>query len=188
MIFHHDNMIVDWGNFELIIDNNTTEHVTEFKVLRFWLDNNLTFTLPCIQLRLSINSYKYLLYKKKLPCHPNILGIIYMVHIYSRKKLMFISMENFNKLGKTIRLKYCKKACIKTLTNSRIRQPILSMNKAINSVWFVEQVKLSLVYLCRTIKRSVAISYKNISTMSKQIKHKKSIYSHPEKVCYTVIQ
>ena len=27
MIFHHKSMIVDYRNVELIIDNNTTEHV-----------------------------------------------------------------------------------------------------------------------------------------------------------------
>ena len=65
-------MIVDYRNVELIIDNNTTEHVTQFKLLGVLLDNNLTFTTHGIKLRSSINSYKYLLYKMKALCHSNI--------------------------------------------------------------------------------------------------------------------
>ena len=65
MIFHHKNMIVDYRNVELIIDNNTTEHVTQFKLLGVWLHNNLTFTINYIKLTSSINIYKYLLYKMK---------------------------------------------------------------------------------------------------------------------------
>ena len=38
-------MIVDYRNVELIIDNNTNEHVTQFKYLRVGLDNNLAFTV-----------------------------------------------------------------------------------------------------------------------------------------------
>ena len=69
-------MIVDYRNVELIIDNNTIEHVTQFKLLGVWLDNNLTFTTNYIKLRSSINSYKYLLYKMKLLYHSNILQMI----------------------------------------------------------------------------------------------------------------
>ena len=56
MIFHHINMIVDYRKVELIIDNNTIEHVTQFNLLGVWLDNNLTFNTQCIKLRSSINS------------------------------------------------------------------------------------------------------------------------------------
>ena len=66
-------MIVYYRNVELIIDSNTIEHVTQFKPLGVWLDNNLTFTTHCIKLRSSINSYKYLLYKMKSLCHSNII-------------------------------------------------------------------------------------------------------------------
>ena len=66
-------MIVDYRNVELIIDNNTIEHETQFKHLGVWLDNSLTFTTHCIKLRSSINSYRYLLYKMKPLCHSNIL-------------------------------------------------------------------------------------------------------------------
>ena len=59
------NMIVDYRNVELIIGNNTIEHVTQFKLLEFWLDKDLTFTTHSIKLRSSINSYDYLLYKMK---------------------------------------------------------------------------------------------------------------------------
>ena len=73
MIFDHKNMIVDDRNIEFITDNDTTEHVTQMKLLGVWLDNNLTFTIHCIKFRSSTNSYKYLLYKTKPLCHPNIL-------------------------------------------------------------------------------------------------------------------
>ena len=75
-------MIVDYRNVELIINNNTIKHVTQFKLLWVWLDNNLTLTTHCIKLRSSINGYKYLLYKMKPLCHLNILQMIYMAHIY----------------------------------------------------------------------------------------------------------
>ena len=81
MIFLHKNMIVDYRNVELIIDNNTIDHVTQFKLQGVWLNNNLTFTTQCIKLRSSINSYRYLLYKMKPLCHSNILQMIYMIHI-----------------------------------------------------------------------------------------------------------
>ena len=58
-------MIVDYRNVELIIDDNTIEYVTEFKLLGVWLDNNLNFTIHYIKIRSSINSYKYLWYKIK---------------------------------------------------------------------------------------------------------------------------
>ena len=73
MIFHYKNMIVDYRNVELIIYNNTTEHVTQFKLQGVWFDSNLIFTTHYIKLRSSINSYKYLLHKMKLLCHSNIL-------------------------------------------------------------------------------------------------------------------
>ena len=38
MIFHHENMIMVYRNVELITDNNTTEHVTQFKLLGIWLN------------------------------------------------------------------------------------------------------------------------------------------------------
>ena len=63
MTFHHKNLIVDYRNIELIINNKTTEHVKQFKLLGVWPDNNITFTTYCIELRSSINSHKYLLYK-----------------------------------------------------------------------------------------------------------------------------
>ena len=44
MTFHHKNMFVDNSNIGLAIDNNTTEHVIQFKLLGIWLDNDLTFT------------------------------------------------------------------------------------------------------------------------------------------------
>ena len=47
-------MIVDYRNVKLIIDNNTIEHVTQFKLLGVWLDNNLTFTTHCKKLRSSL--------------------------------------------------------------------------------------------------------------------------------------
>ena len=75
-------MIVDHRNVELIINYNTIEHVTEFKLPGPWLDNNLTFTTHWIKLRSSINSDKYLLHIMKLLCHSNILQMIYMAHIY----------------------------------------------------------------------------------------------------------
>ena len=59
MIFHHKNMIVYYRNVELIIDNNTIEHVTQFKPLGVWLHNSLAFTIHCIKLRSSINIYEY---------------------------------------------------------------------------------------------------------------------------------
>ena len=37
MIFHHKNMIVDYRNVELVNDNCTIEHVTQFKLLGVWL-------------------------------------------------------------------------------------------------------------------------------------------------------
>ena len=64
-------MIVDYRNVELIIDKNTTENVTQFKLLKVWLYNNPTFTKHCIKLRSSMVSYKYLLYKMKPLCHLN---------------------------------------------------------------------------------------------------------------------
>ena len=67
------NMIGDYRNVELIMDNNTIEHVTQIKLLGVWHVNNLAFTIHGIKLRLSINSYEYLLYKMKPLCHPNIL-------------------------------------------------------------------------------------------------------------------
>ena len=61
MIFHHENMIVGYRNVELIIDNNTIKHLTQFKLLGVLLDNNpLTVITHCIKLRSSIPSYKYL--------------------------------------------------------------------------------------------------------------------------------
>ena len=73
MIFHHKNMIVDYRNAEFIIDSNTNKHEIQFKLIGVWLHNNLIFATYCIQLRSSINSYKYLLYKMKLPCHSNVI-------------------------------------------------------------------------------------------------------------------
>ena len=72
-IFYHKNIIVDYRNVELIIDNNTIEHVTQLRLHWVWVDNNLTFTTHCIKLRSSINRYKYLLYKAKPLCHSDIL-------------------------------------------------------------------------------------------------------------------
>ena len=77
-------MIVDYRNVVLITDNKTIEHVKQFKLLWVWLDNNLTFTRHYMKLRLSVNCYKYMLYKMKPLCHSNILGMIYITHIYSR--------------------------------------------------------------------------------------------------------
>ena len=41
-------MHVDYKLVELIIDNNTLKYVAHFKLLGVWLDNNLTFTIHCI--------------------------------------------------------------------------------------------------------------------------------------------
>ena len=75
-------MIVDHRNVGLIIDNITIGYVMQFKLLEVWFDNNLTLTIHHIKLRSSINSYKYFLYKMKPLCHPNMLQMIYIAHIY----------------------------------------------------------------------------------------------------------
>ena len=41
-------MNVNYRNVELIIDNNTIDHVTQFILLGILVDNNLTFTIHCI--------------------------------------------------------------------------------------------------------------------------------------------
>ena len=43
-------MIVNYRNLELIIDNNTTEQLTQFKLLGVWLDNNFHYTLYKIKI------------------------------------------------------------------------------------------------------------------------------------------
>ena len=51
-------MIVDYRHVELNIENNTIEHVTQLRLLRVQLDNNLISTIHCIKFKSSINSYK----------------------------------------------------------------------------------------------------------------------------------
>ena len=55
MIFHHKNIFMPYS---------FTNHVAKVGQLGVWLDNNLTFTIFCAKLR-SINSYKFLAYKRK---------------------------------------------------------------------------------------------------------------------------
>ena len=77
-------MIIDYSNVELTLDNNTINHVTQFKLLGVWLDNNPTFTMDSTKLRSPRNSYKYLLPKIKPLCNPTTLQIIHMVHVYNK--------------------------------------------------------------------------------------------------------
>ena len=71
--------------------------------------------------------------------------MIYMAHIYSRLNSCLLVWVTFISQAETNEIKVLQNACIRILTNGRLRQPILSMYKVIKNINFVEMVKLSLV-------------------------------------------
>ena len=113
-----------------------------------------------------------------------------MADIYSRLNHCILVWGTLISQAETNKIKVLQNACTGIPTNGRLRQPILSMYKVIKSIRFVEMAKLSLVFIMYKYKKVYCqFLKKNFPTTSKQTKHMKYSYSHPEKTShsYTIV-
>ena len=76
-----------------------------------------------------------------------------MKHIYSRLNYCLLVWGTLISQAETNKIKVLQNACIRILTNGRLRQPISSMYKVIKSIRFVEMVKRCLVLFIYNYKK-----------------------------------
>ena len=107
--------------------------------------------------------------------------MIYMAHISSRLNYCLLLWGTLISQAETDKIKVFQNACIRILTNDRLRQPILSMFKVSKNIKFVEMEKLSLVLFMHKYKKGLLSVPIKIYSYNIQIDQTHKIFLFPSR-------